>query len=76
MNENTGKLLLAAGIIITVCGLLLMYKDSIPFIRELGSLPGDINIKKGNFSFHFPVVTCILLSIAASFIIYIIGKLR
>lgn len=76
MNENTGKLLFAAGIIIAVLGLLLMYKDSIPFIRELGRLPGDISIKRGNFSFHFPVVTCILLSIIASLIIYIIGKLR
>lgn len=76
MNENTGKLLLAAGIIITVCGLLLMYKDSIPFIRELGRLPGDISIKRGNFSFYFPVVTCILLSIIASLVVYILGKLR
>jgi hypothetical protein len=29
----------------------------------LGQLPGDINYSKGNFSFHFPIVTCILLSI-------------
>jgi len=76
MNENTGRLLVAAGIIIAVSGLLFMYKDSIPFIRQLGRLPGDIIIKRENFSFYFPVVTCILLSIAASLVIYIIGKLR
>lgn len=35
-----------------------------------GSLPGDINVTRGNFSFHFPVVTCLLLSILISFLLW------
>ncbi|HOP63331.1 MAG TPA: DUF2905 domain-containing protein [Spirochaetota bacterium] len=76
MNTNAGRYLFVAGIIIAAAGLLYIYKDSIPFIRHFGRLPGDINIKGENFSFYFPVATCILLSIIISLIIYITGKLR
>ena len=76
MNGNIGKSLVFIGLTIAVMGLLFMYKDSIPLIKNLGRLPGDINIKRENFSFYFPVVTCILLSIIASLVFYVIGKLR
>lgn len=76
MNGNIGKSLVFIGLAIAVTGLLFMYKDSIPLIKNLGRLPGDINIKRENFSFYFPVVTCILLSIIASLVFYVIGKLR
>ena len=76
MNGNIGKSLVFIGLTIAVTGLLFMYKDSIPLIKNLGRLPGDINIKRENFSFYFPVVTCILLSIIASLVFYVIGKLR
>ena len=40
----------------------------------VGRLPGDIFIKKENFSFYFPLTTCILISIIFSFIMYLLGK--
>lgn len=58
-----GKVLLIAGAAIFFTGLLFMFAHKIPF---LGKMPGDIFIKKDNFTFYFPVVTSILLSILLS----------
>jgi len=55
-----GKSLVFAGVAITVVGLALWGLSSVPYI---GRLPGDIYIRRGNFTFYFPLVTCILLSI-------------
>jgi len=64
-----GKILLIAGGVIVVVGLLLVFSQHIPF---LGKLPGDIFIKKDNFSFYFPIVTMLIVSIALTIIINVI----
>ena len=64
------------GIVIVIAGLFFIYRDSIPFIRHIGKLPGDIHFQKEGFSFYFPVVTCIVISVAASFILYILNRLK
>jgi hypothetical protein len=66
-----GKLLIYAGIFLLVLGVLFFFGDKIPF---LGKLPGDIYIKKKNFTFYFPIVTSILLSLLISLIIYLFKK--
>jgi len=58
-----GKSLVFAGIAIVFVGLLLWGFSSVPFI---GKMPGDIYIRRGNSSFYFPIVTCILISIIAT----------
>jgi hypothetical protein len=40
----------------------------------LGHLPGDIHIQKGNASFHFPIVTCILISVLISFLFWMFRR--
>ena len=52
-----GKVLVLIGLGIAALGLLVML--GLPF----GRLPGDIVVKRGNFSFYFPLATSILLSI-------------
>ncbi|GAE94151.1 hypothetical protein JCM21714_3286 [Gracilibacillus boraciitolerans JCM 21714] len=43
----------------------------------IGKLPGgDISFKKGNFSFHFPIMTSIIISIILTLIFTIIGRLK
>jgi heme/copper-type cytochrome/quinol oxidase subunit 2 len=59
MEKITGKILLTVGIVLVVTGFLLLQGVKIP----MGKLPGDIMIKKENFSFYFPFTTCILISI-------------
>jgi len=64
--EGIGKLLLIIGGCIIIMGLVLIFSHHIPF---LGKLPGDIIIKKEGFSFYFPVVTFIFISIALTIVI-------
>ena len=52
-----GKLLVIVGALIAGIGLLVMM--GLP----IGRLPGDISYRRGNFSFHFPIVTSIVVSI-------------
>jgi hypothetical protein len=67
--EGLGKILLIVGGIIIVLGLLLVFSEHIPF---LGKLPGDIFVKKDGFSFYFPIVTLLILSILITIIVNVI----
>jgi len=69
--NQLGKLMIYAGIFLLVLGVLFFFGDKIPF---LGKLPGDIYIKRKNFTFYFPIVTSILLSLLISLIIYLLKK--
>lgn len=55
-----GKGLLVLGLAIAALGALLWMFSGVPLI---GKLPGDIYIRRGNFTFYFPLATCILISI-------------
>jgi hypothetical protein len=59
----SGRLLLLVGLAIAGVGLLMML--GLP----IGRLPGDISVKRGNFSFYFPVATSIIVSIILSLIL-------
>jgi hypothetical protein len=65
MNE-LGKMLVIFGAIIVVIGILLWSGIGKNWI---GHLPGDIHFRRGNFTFYFPIVTCILLSLLLSFLL-------
>ena len=54
------RFLIAAGIILVVFGLAMQF--GVP----LGRLPGDLIIKRGNGTFYFPIVTCIVVSVLLS----------
>ena len=66
-----GKLLIVFGLILAAVGLLLLFSDKIPW---LGRLPGDITVKRDNFTFYFPIATCILISIILSLILWFFRK--
>ncbi len=59
-DTGVGRLLILAGVILVVIGVLMTYADRLPF--KLGRLPGDIAIEGKNGSFYFPIVTCLILS--------------
>jgi hypothetical protein len=70
MND-LGKFLVIAGLLIAVIGGVLWSG----FGRGwLGRLPGDVHYTRGNFSFHFPIVTCLLLSLLLTFILWLFRK--
>lgn len=64
--EQIGKSLMLIGISVLALGVLLWLGGKVPGI---GKLPGDILIRRGNFTFYFPLATCILLSIILSIIL-------
>lgn len=66
-----GRVLIAIGLVMVVLGIVLIF---LPKISILGRLPGDIYIKKGNFSFYFPITTSILISLILTLIFYIFRK--
>jgi len=68
-----GKGLIVLGAALVLIGLVLLYGPRIPF---LGRLPGDIVIKRENFTFYFPLATGILLSALISLVLYLINRFR
>lgn len=70
MNE-LGKLLIVFGVLLTLAGVALVAVERVPW---LGRLPGDIHIERGNWSFHFPIVTSLLLSVLLTLVFYFIGR--
>lgn len=70
--QSIGKLLIIMAIFILVIGIILYFHPNIPF---LGKLPGDIHIKRDNFTFYFPLTTTIIISILLTVIINIILKI-
>ncbi|HVB57833.1 MAG TPA: DUF2905 domain-containing protein [Candidatus Acidoferrales bacterium] len=69
-----GKLLLAVGIFLIGVGVLLIFGVRLPF--RLGRLPGDVAYQGRHGSFYFPVVTCILLSVALTLLFWIVNFFR
>lgn len=67
MPTHPGKLLIILGVALTILGLLLTFAGKIPFP---GKLPGDIRIERENFSFYFPLGTCLLISLILSVIFW------
>jgi hypothetical protein len=64
------RLLIVVGIVLLLAGIAW------PWIARLGlgRLPGDIVIRSGNFSFYFPIVTCIIVSVALSLILWLTNR--
>jgi len=70
MNEM-GKMLFVFGVVIALVGLIFW----IGFGRGwFGRLPGDIHYSRGNFTFYFPLVTCILASLLLTFLLWFLRK--
>jgi hypothetical protein len=69
--SDLARLLMIAGAVLLLLGLVLWVGPKIPW---LGKLPGDITYKRDNFTFYFPLGTCILLSVILSLILYLFRK--
>jgi uncharacterized protein HemY len=71
-----GKILIGVGVCVVLAGLLMLMADRVPgvgsFLGWFGKLPGDISIRRDNFSFSFPIVTSLLLSVILSLVLYLI----
>ena len=68
LSGSLGRVLVIFGLLIVIIGALLIFAPKIPL---LGRLPGDIVIRRENFTFYFPVATCILLSVLVTILLRI-----
>ncbi|MFD1443796.1 DUF2905 domain-containing protein [Thermoactinomyces vulgaris] len=67
------KTLIVMGLVLVVIGFLWQVGGK---YLQLGKLPGDIVIEKGNTRFYFPIVTCIVISIVLSLLSYLFRLFR
>ena len=65
-------MLIVLGAILIVAGLLVIAGDRLPI--RLGRLPGDIVIRGKNSAFYFPIVTCLLISVVLSLLMWLFGR--
>jgi uncharacterized membrane protein YidH (DUF202 family) len=68
--SELARILISLGIFLVIVGLMLLAIGKIPW---MGRLPGDILIRKGNFTFYFPLATCILISLILTLFLWILG---
>lgn len=73
MLPQFGKILITVGIVFVVVGALLLFSDRLSFLR-IGRLPGDIVYRRGNFTFYFPLVTSILISLFLTLLFWVLGR--
>jgi hypothetical protein len=66
-----GRSLVVFGIILTLAGAAIWAFGS---ISGVGRLPGDIYVRRGNFTFYFPIVTCIVISVVATLILSLLRR--
>jgi hypothetical protein len=67
-----GRTLIVAGVVLVVVGVLITLGERSPI--RFGRLPGDILIKGKNGAFYFPVVTCLLLSLVLTLVMWIVNR--
>lgn len=69
---NLGRLLLTAGLALMLLGaaVLILGRFNVPF----GRLPGDVVWRGKNTSFYFPWVTCLVLSLLGSLLLWLFGR--
>ena len=70
MNE-LGKFLVVVGVVLALVGVLLWSGFGKSW---LGRLPGDIHYTRDNFSIHFPLVTCLLISVVLTLVFWLFRK--
>jgi hypothetical protein len=63
-----GRTLIVLGLVLAAVGLL------ISFGLPIGRLPGDITVRRGNFSFYFPLATSLIASILLTLLFMFLGR--
>jgi hypothetical protein len=72
--REIGKSLLVMGAVLVVVGVLLLSGARLPY--RIGRLPGDIVVQGRNSSFYFPIVTCMIVSLLFTLLLWILNLFR
>jgi hypothetical protein len=71
MFDSLGKMLILFGVVLALLGGLLLLVGKVPL---LGRLPGDIIVRRENWSFYFPLTTSIVISVLLTLIFSLFGR--
>ncbi len=69
--DGLGRLLVIAGIVLALAGVVISAMGRVPW---LGRLPGDILVRRDNFTFYFPLASCLLVSAVISLFLYLFRR--
>ena len=69
-----GRAILILGVLLVIVGLLVMAGERLPV--RLGRLPGDIVYRGKNTTFYLPLMTCLLLSVVLSLVMWLVNRFR
>ena len=72
--SDLGRILIFLGLLLVVAGLIVLGLNRLNI--PLGRLPGDFNWRGRGWSVSFPIVTCLLLSVLLSLVLWVINHLR
>ena len=67
-----GRIFIVLGAVLLVVGILFTIGERLPV--RIGRLPGDIVVRGKNSTFYFPIVTCILISVILSLIMWLFNR--
>ena len=67
------RIMILIGAVLILVGLVMLAVPRLPFI---GKLPGDIILKKDNYTLYFPLATSIIISVIISLVLYFINKIK
>jgi hypothetical protein len=65
-------MLIAVGLLLAALGVLILIGERLPL--RLGRLPGDIVIRGKHSLFYFPLVTCLLISVVLSLVLWLVNR--
>jgi ribose/xylose/arabinose/galactoside ABC-type transport system permease subunit len=69
---SMGRILIAVGLVMAALGVLILLSEKLPI--RLGRLPGDIMIRGKHSVFYFPLVTCLLISVVLSLVMWLVNR--
>ena len=72
MDQQTGKYLLIAGVIIVIAGIVVYFFHD--YFKWIGKLPGDFRFSNGNVKFYFPLATMIIASVVITLLVNLLKR--
>jgi hypothetical protein len=70
LGAEVQRVLIILGVVLVAAGIFWPWLGKLP----LGHLPGDIHVVREGFSFHFPIVTCLVISLVVSLLIWLFRR--
>ncbi len=74
ISEHTAKWIIGLGLFLVLAGLFFLFSPRLP--GWLGRLPGDIRVERPGFSFYFPLMTSILISVLLTVVLWVIRRFQ